>query len=130
MGLLLHFILRTKLITTARILVKFIFLQSGSKISRTDRHASYSTLALIYVDTSTRDYGHRPLKPPYIIEPPMGVPDAHLSFILSKWFESSSVCLLTFWQCEWAEMGVGVVSPSAREIVTAARADVGNLCSG
>jgi hypothetical protein len=58
------------------------------------------------------------------------MPDAHLSFIVSKWFESSSVRLLTFWQCEWAEMGVGVTSPSAREIVTAARADVGDLCFG
>ena len=57
----------------------------------------------------------------------MGVPDTHLSFILSKWFEPSSVRLLTFWECEWAEMGVGVSSPSAREIVTAARADVGDL---
>jgi hypothetical protein len=57
----------------------------------------------------------------------MGVPGAHLSFILSKWFEPSSVRLLTFRQCEGAEMGVGVASPSAREIVTAARADVGDL---
>lgn len=60
----------------------------------------------------------------------MGVPDAHLSFILSKWFEPSSARLLTFWQCEWAEMGVGVASPSARDNVTAARADVGDLCFG
>lgn len=60
----------------------------------------------------------------------MGVPDAHLSFILSKLFEPSSVRLLTFRQCEWAEMGVGVASPSAREIVKAARADVGHLYFG
>ena len=52
---------------------------------------------------------------------------AHLSFILSKWFESSSIRLLTFWQCELVEMGVGVASPSALEIVMAARADVGDL---
>jgi hypothetical protein len=60
----------------------------------------------------------------------MGMPDAHLSFILSKWFEFSSVRLLTFWKCEWVEMGVGVGSHSGREIVTVARADVGDLCFG
>jgi hypothetical protein len=54
----------------------------------------------------------------------------NLSFILSKLFEPSSVRLLTFRQCEWAEMGVGVASPSAREIVKAARADVGHLYFG
>jgi hypothetical protein len=64
----------------------------------------------------------------------MGVPRAYLSFILSKWFEPPSIRLLTFWQCEWAEMGMGAgagaASPSTHEIVTAARADVGDLCCG
>jgi len=60
--LLLYFILCIKLITAAYFGEVYI-LTERSKISGTDRHIPYTTLvsfALMYVHTSTRDYGHRP----------------------------------------------------------------------